>query len=130
MSPLLLAIFLAAHGMIHLAYVAPAPADPRYPFRLSESWVLRRTGLGAGATRNVGTLLVVITVAGFAAAALCSVGIIVPQAWWIPSVTLAAGSSLAILVLFWQRSLVLGVLINAVLLIAVLGLRWQPWISA
>ena len=36
---------------------------------------------------------------------------------------------MAILILFWQPSLVLGVLIDAVLLIAVLGLHWQPWIT-
>ncbi|MBK8139381.1 MAG: hypothetical protein IPK52_26765 [Chloroflexi bacterium] len=129
MSPLLLAIFLAAHGLIHLAYVAPTPADPKYPFRLSESWILSRPGLSISGMRIIGAVLTAITVAGFVIAALCSAGIVVPQGWWMPSIALATTSSLAILILFWQPSLVLGVLIDAVLLIAVLGLHWQPWIT-
>ncbi len=126
MSKFVLAFFLVAHGIIHLGYLTPAPADPKYPFRLSNSWLIVRAGIDAAIVRALGMALGVITLVGFGAAALAALGIVVPQAWsgWLTLV--AATSSLVLLILFWHTWLVVGALIDVVMLAAVLGLRWLP----
>jgi hypothetical protein len=123
---IILGIFLGLHGLIHLGYVTPAPADPKYPFRLNQSWLISRVGLSEQSVRLLGILLSIITVIGFTLSGLASLGILVPQAWWGSLTVLGAAASLLLLVLFWHRWLVIGVLIDVALLAGVLFLNWQP----
>jgi len=39
---------------------------------------------------------------------------------------IASGASLLMLVIFWNSILILGIVIDVVLLVSVLGLGWQP----
>ena len=41
------ALFLIAHGLIHLLYASPAPTSGQaeWPFRVDHSWLLTRLGL-------------------------------------------------------------------------------------
>jgi hypothetical protein len=122
-----LGVFLAAHGLIHLGYITPAPADPKYPFSLSKSWLITSIGLDEPAARVLGIVLSVLTVTGFALTGLAATGIIIPQAWWQPLTVASAFASLLLLLLFWHTWLILGVVIDLALLIALLWLRWQPF---
>jgi hypothetical protein len=61
------------------------------------------------------------------------VGILVSQAWWRPVVVGSAAFSAVIFILFWDgiaQSLAnkggVGLLINLVILVALLVLRWSP----
>lgn len=130
MSKFVIAFFLAAHGLIHLGYLTPAPADPNYPFRLSNSWLVTRLGMDASAVRAVGIVLSVVTIVGFAGAALAALGIVVPSHLWSALVIVAAVASLLLLALFWHMWLVLGVAIDVAMLIALVGFHWEPLATA
>jgi hypothetical protein len=130
MLPLLLfAAFLLAHGAIHAAFLSPRPAastgGPEWPFELGRSWFLRLIGLQPESTRVLGTALVAATIATFALAALATAGVIAADLW-APALAAGAVSSLALLVLFFQPWLALGVLIDLGLLWVVLVAGWSP----
>lgn len=127
MWTVILGIFLLFHGLIHLAYVAPAPADPNYPFDLNKSWLIASTGIDVGTIRLLGMVFAALTAIGFLLAALATMGIIVPQTWWQPLTVTAALASLVLLFLGWHNWLLLGVAIDVLLLVAVFVLHWQPF---
>ena len=125
----LFAAFVFAHGAIHVSYLAPGPPattdGPAWPFTLDRSWILSPIGVGAGVTRVVGLALVVAALVAFTLAAACVIGLM-PAALWLPAVAAGAGSSIALLLLFFHPWLVLGLLIDVGLLIIVLMARWSP----
>jgi hypothetical protein len=122
-----LAFFLILHGLIHLGYFSPAPADPNYPFSLKQSWVGPTFGLYEPQLRVIGILLGLITVIGFLVSGLATAGVVVPQSWWPAFTAIAAIASFMMLLIFWQSWLVIGVLIDVILLVAVIGMGWQPF---
>ena len=126
---LLLAAFLLAHGLVHLLFFSPPPpateGGPSWPFALDRSWILTPLGLGADTTRILGIALIALTIAGFALAAIVALGIL-PSSLWVPAVVIGAVTSLAVLGLFYQPWLTIGVTIDAVLLWAVLVGSWTP----
>jgi hypothetical protein len=124
---IVLGIFLAGHGLIHLGYITPAPSDPNYPFNMSKSWLITSVGIPEATVRLAGMTLSMVTVVGFALAGLAAVGFIVPQEWG-PLLTVIAGvTSLLLLVLFWHIWLAIGILIDLALLAGLLWLDWQPF---
>jgi hypothetical protein len=127
MWKIVLAVFLVFHGLIHLGYFSPAPADPKYPFSLSKSWLVNAAGLDISAAHTLAVVLGLAAVGGFALTGLAAAGIIIPQAWWLPLTVVASAASLLMLVIFWNNMLVLGIVIDVVLLVAVLGFGWQPF---
>jgi hypothetical protein len=126
---LLVAAFLLAHAAIHFAFVSPRPpataGGPPWPFDLGRSPVLSPLGVGTDLTRTVGLALVVVTVAGFALAALAAVGV-VPNGLWQPAVVIGAVASIGVLGLFFHPWLVLGIAIDIGLIWAVTIASWQP----
>lgn len=126
MPKLLLGFLFAAHGVIHLGYVTPAPADPKYPFSLDKSWLVTDVGLNLSTVHALGILLAIITVTGYALAGLSAAGIIVPHLWWQSLTVIASVTSLLLLVFFWHNWLILGVVIDIVLL-ALMATNWQPF---
>lgn len=130
MSRLLLGFFVAMHGIIHLGYITPAPADPNYPFTLGRSWLTTSLGLAPAAVRTFGVVLAALTVAAYVFAGLSAAGFVVPQDWW-PALTVSASvASLLLLVCFWHPWLFLGVTIDLALLAALLVFKWQPFPAA
>ncbi len=125
----LFALFLAAHGLIHASYVSPRPAQtaggPAWPFELAHSWLLSPLGVGADAARLIGAALILVIVAGYAVAALSTIGVL-GQGLFAGGVVIGSVASLALLVLFFHSWLVLGIAIDLVLLWAVLVARWAP----
>ena len=86
-ATLLLALFLVAHGAIHLSFLAPRPpvtADgPPWPFVLDRSWVLSPRGVRPELTRILGLALAAVTFAAFVLAAA-------ERSWSCPSEPLGA----------------------------------------
>ena len=119
--PLIIAAFLLIHGAIHLSYLWPRPpataTGPAWPFTLERSWLLSRVGVPPELLRMLGLALSAVTFAAFVLAAISIVGLL-PTSLWAPAVALGAGSSLALLVLYFHPWLVLGMAIDAVLLVA------------
>ncbi|MEO8247418.1 MAG: hypothetical protein ABI622_09905 [Chloroflexota bacterium] len=131
---LLIAAFLAAHALIHASYLSPAPAQtaggPEWPFTMGRSWLVTGLHLEPRLVTSIGTLLIVTTVAVLLLAALATVGIGMPSAWWPYLVTAGAGLSIASLAIFFHPWLILGLAIDAVLLWSVLVADWMPAASS
>ena len=60
----MLAAFLAAHALIHLSYLSPAPprtADgPAWPFDVAQSWLVTQLGVEAFAMRPLAAIVVTV----------------------------------------------------------------------
>jgi hypothetical protein len=127
-SALVVAAFMLAHGLIHASFLTPRPpataGGPSWPFELNRSWLLTRLGVGSDVTRPLGIALVVLTIAGFALAAVSALG--VAPGLWSVGVVVGAVASLAILWLYFHPWLILGILIDIVLLWAITVAGWAP----
>jgi hypothetical protein len=126
---LLFAAFLLAHGAIHATFLAPRPpataGGPPWPFEIARSWVLTPLGIQPATMRLLAMTLVAATIAAFALAALAAAGFISAELWG-PASAAGAVASVALLALFFQPWLVLGVVIDLGLLWAVLIAGWSP----
>ena len=118
MPAAVIAAFLVGHGLIHGAYLAARPpataSGPAWPFDLGRSWLLTRLGVPARWLRGVGMALVVLTVAGFAAAALAALGF-TPELW-SAGIVVGAVASLSTLIVYFHPWLTLGIVIDVALL--------------
>ncbi|HEX6207033.1 MAG TPA: hypothetical protein VF058_01615 [Actinomycetota bacterium] len=118
----ILGLFLIAHGLVHVLYVVPEPAQKagglEWPFHLDRSWAL--PGLGEGTVRAIGLLLMIATIAGFA---LAGIAVLANLGWWTGASIAAAAASTALLGLYFHPLLVLGLAIN-VFVLSVAGFRW------
>lgn len=129
----LLAALLLAHGWVHVMFVFPRP-QPKpgavdamsWPFDLGGSWLATRAGWPVPLVRAAGRVLVVITMAGFLAAALATVGVLVPTAWWPALVLLSAAASTLLLGLCFSPTLLLGLAIDGALGWLVVSGTWRP----
>lgn len=127
----LFAAFLLGHGWVHIAYVMPGPARQAvpsdgfaYPFRLERSWLLGERG----GLRAIGIVLVVITIAAYALAALATVALIVPAGAWAALVVTGTIASALLLGIFFGPTLLLGLAIDLVLLVVAVASIWAPTI--
>jgi hypothetical protein len=93
---------------------------------MARSWAITGAGIDLHVIRAIGVLLIVVVVGGFAMAALSTVGLVVPADWWRAAVVVSSLTSVALLVLFFNPQLVLGIGIDAVLLWAVATRAWAP----
>ena len=125
-----LAALLIGHGLVHVMFVMPAQsataAGPDWPFNLARSWALTDVKLDPNVIRVVGLALVAVVVAGFALAALSTLGILVPPGSWHVAVAVSALASAVLLVTFFDPQLVLGIGIDAGLLWIVAARAWAP----
>jgi len=129
----LLAALLFAHGWVHMMFAFPRPGGsatakdaPAWPFALGDSWLVTRAGVAEGPVRAIGRILVVVTLSGFLLAALATVGILVPAAWWPTLVLASAASSALLLGLCFSPTLLLGLAIDVALAWLVLSGTWSP----
>lgn len=129
MSSLIVAGFVFLHGAIHLSFLAPTPpamADgPAWPFDLHGSWLLARSDTSQRFARPLGLALTAVTFAAFTLAAMAIVGL-APHVVGDAFVVLGAGSSMALLMLFFHPWLVLGLVIDIALLWAASIAGWAP----
>jgi hypothetical protein len=128
----LLAGLVLAHGLIHLMFLAPAPSraaitsadGPSWPFDLRRSWLADR--LGTGQVTAIGRAMVALVVGCSLLAALAIVGIAMPSAWWAPLLAASACASLALLVIGFSPSLLVGVGIDLAFVWLVFASGWRP----
>lgn len=122
--------FLVAHGLIHFLFVVPAPATTaggaEWPFDMTQSWLVTGAGLDMGPVRVIGAALIGIVAIGFLLAGLATVGIVIPSGWWRVLVVGSAAASIVLLALFFSPQLVLGLGIDAVLLLIAVAAVWAP----
>ena len=111
-----LGVLLVAHGLVHLMWFAPHD-DPAWPFRTDRSWA------PAPVRRPVAVVLVALVVVGFALVGLAAWGVPGLASTWPGPALAAAVSSLAVLVLFWDRQLVWGVVVDLAVVVVAL---WRP----
>lgn len=117
---LLLALALLVHGFIHIGYAC-------VPISFAATGPQFVTGAVAGSTIDtVGNALIVVTALGFLLAALATAGVVVPRAWWRPLVVIASIASATVLAFSPSAWTVPGLVIDAALVVAAIGLRWQP----
>jgi len=130
MLRVLFGVFILSHGLVHLWYVTLSQRLVQFQPEMGwtgESWLFSPL-LGDAATRLLATVLYSLAALGFVAG---GIGVFAQQAWWRPVVIGSAAFSAAIILLFWDGSLqmivekgLLGFLINAALLIALLVFDW------
>ncbi len=125
----LLAAFLAAHGLIHLSYLSPAPprtaGGPEWPFDVTHSWLVTAIGMDAAAMRPLATALVIVTTVALLGAAAVAMGWL-SSTLWLPLLVAGTIGSLVTLAIFFHPWLVLGIAIDLVLLWATLVGGWAP----
>ena len=104
-------VLLVAHGLVHLLYLAPDVSQ----FSLERSWLVPEAG-----RRPTAYVLIGATIVAFVLVAL--------GVWQVPGLTgawplltlVAAALSTLLLVVFWNRQLVFGLVVNAALVVGVL----------
>lgn len=112
---IVLGVLLVAHGLVHLLWFAPND-DPAWPFRLDRSWLL-----SDATQRTVAVALIALTVACFGLLGLAVWGVPGLASIWPGLAIGGAAASLAALVLFWDRQLLLGVAIDVTLIVVAVG---------
>lgn len=129
---LLVAGFLLAHAAIHVGFVAPPPpatADgPAWPFSADRAWPVTRLGMDPALLRGLAAVLVAVTIAGYALAALTPLGVL-PMAIWPSAIAIGSLASLGLLAACFHPWLALGVVIDVALLWSCLVVGWQPGVS-
>ena len=97
---LLVAGFLLAHAAIHVGFIAPPPpatADgPAWPFATDRAWLVTRLGLDPALCAGSRLVLVAVTIAGYALAALTALGVL-PAAIWPAAIAIGSVASLGLL---------------------------------
>lgn len=114
---------LLAHGAVHLLYLVPEADDSSYPFTLQRSWVVAES-----ARRPVALALIGLTLVASTMAALAIWGVPGLAGIWPLLVIIASSLSALLLILFFDQQLVLGLLIDAALIvIAVVRPGWADF---
>ena len=128
-AQLLLGLFLFLHGAIHLSFIAPTTTRHgwRPPLAVQPGPLVDPVAAGATPelTRVLGLALTAVTFAAFSLAAISTLGLI-PAGLWEAAVALGAGSSIGLLLLFFQPWLMLGLVIDVACLVAVFVAGWSP----
>ena len=124
MLTLLLALFLVAHGAVHpLLAALPSRDAAAVPGAFwTKSWLL---GSGPAAKRGI-WLGSIITAALFVLAALSMLDWLFPSEWARTLLVASASVSLLVLLVFWFREFILGILIDLAVLALVLVANWNP----
>jgi hypothetical protein len=125
MLRILFGLFLVAHGLIHVSYLAPTPPDAGsgWPFNLGRPALLG--ALGQPALQMVGVGLALIAIAGLVAAGLGWLGLFGANGWWAPVAIAGSVASVLLLVIFFHPWIVLGIAIDLILIWA-LGVAGWP----
>lgn len=113
---ILAGVLLLAHGLVHLLYLAPDV----------DAFSIQAGRLPENARRPVALVLLAATVLAFALVALSTWGVPGLSSAWPILTAVAAGLSAVLLVLFWNRQLVLGLGIDAALII--MAMRQPVWL--
>jgi len=120
MARILFGVFLLAHAAIHLGWLSPKPADPKYPFAWRSPWL---PGASEATLRGIGTAAIMLALLAFFASALGLWGVPVLSQLWGAAAVLGAVLSLLVTVVLWHPWFVAGPVIDVAIVAAVL-LGW------
>ena len=110
-------IFLLLHGIIHLGWVTPKPADPNYPFVTTSSRLL--PFMSERVLGPFAVVMVTLIVLSFTLAALGILGVPgLSQLWRLPA-TVGAVLSLIMCAVFWHPWFIAGPILDVAILAAV-----------
>jgi hypothetical protein len=129
---ILIALFFIAHGLVHAGLAAaPDPKDPEdkvgaFFTSAKRSWLLPKLGLSPITIQWIGIGLVSLATLGFVLAGLGIFGVPGLDTVWQVIAIISAAISLLLLILFWHRWLVVGILIDLVILAELLWINWLP----
>jgi len=126
----LIGVFVVLHGLVHLLYVAQSQRlfelQPGLDWPAG-SWAFSGP-LGDEVTRLLAGLTFAVVAVGLMAG---GAGLLLRATWWRPLVVGSSALSAVMILLLWNGTLeslddqgILGLLIDGVLLITVLVLRW------
>ncbi len=126
----IVAIFVILHGLTHsILAMVPSPNAPDAGFATffsgQGSWLLSRLGLSGSVSKTMSILLAVIATIGFVAAGLALFGILVPFDWWRVLAIASAVVSLLLVIIFWNRYLIAGLLIDVAFLVIPIFANWS-----
>jgi hypothetical protein len=114
-------LFLIAHGLVHLLYLAPRPKDdPSYPFVPEDRWLPRLLGLEPGTAKAIAAALAVATAIVFLVA---GIAVIADATIAGPAAIVGAGLSLVLLLAFFHPWLSIGVAIDVAIIVTVVWLQ-------
>lgn len=117
MAAIAFGVFLLLHGVIHLGWVTPKPADPNYPFVTSSSRLL--PFIPEKVLGPLAAVLVTLIVVSFTLAALGMFGVpVLSQIWRLPA-TIGAVLSIVMCVVFWHPWFIMGPVLDVAILVAV-----------
>ena len=119
--PLLIALVLVGHAVMHIGAVACGLL-----FVSTPPSIVTGSGVDLDALKTIAVVLTSVAVAGNVLAALAAAGIAIPRNWWRPLVVVASLASATMLVGLLSVAAVPGLAIDAVLAWAVLARSWQP----
>ena len=129
---ILIGLFMVLHGLVHLLYAGQALRLFQLPGVdwPDGSWAFSRL-FGQAVTRWQAGFACALATLGFVVG---GVGILAGQGWWRPVIVGAAALSSAIFFFSWNGRLqklseqgLIAILINAAILILVLGFRWPDF---
>ena len=123
------AVFLMLHGLAHavLAMVPnPKASEPAFAtfFAGMGSWLFR--GLSTSSGKVLATVLAAVATLGFVGTGLSLFDLLLPLAWWRVLAIASAIVSALLLVVFWDRYMIVGLLIDVAVLVTLLLTRWSP----
>jgi hypothetical protein len=130
LTKILVSVFLALHGLVHLLYFAQSARifelKPGMTWPAG-SWAFSKV-LGDNATRTLASTFCALVAAGFPMGA---VGLLPSQSWWQWPVVASAGVSSLLFILCWNGQLqnidgqgAVGLLLDGLILISILIFRW------
>jgi hypothetical protein len=126
MFRIIAAIVFIAHAIAHAGLAAaPIPSEPSSKPGLfftspSRSWLLSNLNLSETTTRTIGIALVALSVVGFLFAGLGALKIPLLLSAWPQIAMVSAVISLVLLVAFWHPWIVLGLILDAAILVILL----------
>jgi hypothetical protein len=117
MPRVLFGLLLLAHGAIHLAWLVPAPADPKWPFLWRSPWLPHAS---EEKLRDVGTALITLMFLAFFVAALGVWGVPFLAGAWGAIAVVGCALSLIVISLLWHPWFVVGPTVDLLIAAAVL----------
>ena len=123
MLRMILGIVLIGHALAHGGLAAaPIPGDPDpkpgdFFTDIGRSWLFQRLGLSPDSVKKIGIVLVIFSTIGFILAGLGELGVFGLDKIWTTVTGISAIGSMILLVSFWHPWLILGILLDAGLLI-------------
>ena len=124
-------LFIILHGLTHtILAMVPSPKHPTPGFARFYpglgSWLLSRFEFTPALIKTTALVLSLVATAGFVAAGLALFDIVLPTIWWRTLAIVSSVVSLLLLVAFWNKVLIIGLLIDLIILITLLFIKWSP----